>query len=534
MNQSTGPSLHRLRGDIVVLLSCVCAMLILDGLRHYVFFRDYAITFEGAYRLYLGQIPYRDFGTPVGPVSFLIPALFFQLFGPTWSAFHASQLFQNAVLLILIYGILRKLQVRPLVTWLSLASYTFFALVFLTHPWYNISGFMFLAVSAWLALGANGASAAWAGAMTGLCILAKQDFGVLSFGISAVLVAHRSLCPTALEPNSAPAHLLYPLPLKRTAGRLIVFGLTAAAMVTAFALLTDAQSFQYWFNYGQAPHQLRGLTTKDLLGNSFGTLGLITGAIGLWKNNLKLLLGSMLVTAASVTRTTSGLAFTHYYFVAFIPVIVDELFTLKIRLKPLLLVLIVYTSYRVMIRPANDLARVVESIAVRQPEHFFFDYRMLTAPTTPFSQDLPSFSPQTQAPQETIEALRALKIELESKGGRGRSTSAEDRVLNLTELTPVYPETLAVPPRHFPLWFHEKITVFPKEEEQLKKEVAGDRFDAILVQGTALPRLHRELLSILDQNTNYRKFCTVQNTPATATGPCRNGCDEYIHIYVKK
>ena len=35
------------------------------------------LSWEGAYRLYLGQIPYRDFGIPMGFGYWIIPAVFF-------------------------------------------------------------------------------------------------------------------------------------------------------------------------------------------------------------------------------------------------------------------------------------------------------------------------------------------------------------------------------------------------------------------------------------------------------------------------
>ena len=40
------------------------------------------LAWEGAYRVSIGQIPYKDFGSPVGYGFWLLPALFFKLFGP--------------------------------------------------------------------------------------------------------------------------------------------------------------------------------------------------------------------------------------------------------------------------------------------------------------------------------------------------------------------------------------------------------------------------------------------------------------------
>ncbi|MEO8712078.1 MAG: hypothetical protein ABI405_08160 [Parafilimonas sp.] len=36
------------------------------------------LSWEGAYRLYLGQIPYKDFGLPMGFTYWVVPAIFFK------------------------------------------------------------------------------------------------------------------------------------------------------------------------------------------------------------------------------------------------------------------------------------------------------------------------------------------------------------------------------------------------------------------------------------------------------------------------
>ena len=41
------------------------------------------LSWEGAYRLYLGQVPFKDFTLPLGYAFWLVPALFFTLFGPS-------------------------------------------------------------------------------------------------------------------------------------------------------------------------------------------------------------------------------------------------------------------------------------------------------------------------------------------------------------------------------------------------------------------------------------------------------------------
>src|SRR5688572_7807350 len=41
------------------------------------------LSWEGAYRLYEGQLPFRDFGLPMGFAYWVLPGLFFKIFGPS-------------------------------------------------------------------------------------------------------------------------------------------------------------------------------------------------------------------------------------------------------------------------------------------------------------------------------------------------------------------------------------------------------------------------------------------------------------------
>ena len=53
------------------------------------------LSWEGAYRLYKGQLPYRDFGMPVGYMYWVIPAIFFKIFGPQMITLVKAQVFIN-------------------------------------------------------------------------------------------------------------------------------------------------------------------------------------------------------------------------------------------------------------------------------------------------------------------------------------------------------------------------------------------------------------------------------------------------------
>jgi hypothetical protein len=50
------------------------------------FVLDQSIVFDGAWRLVQGQVPYRDFFMPFGPITFMLPALVFELCGVDFSS----------------------------------------------------------------------------------------------------------------------------------------------------------------------------------------------------------------------------------------------------------------------------------------------------------------------------------------------------------------------------------------------------------------------------------------------------------------
>lgn len=517
--------------DYAVIALCVLGTFLTFEIRDFVYFRDYSITFEGAYRLFLGQVPYRDFGTPVGPVSFVIPAIFFHLFESNWTVFLLSQQFQNACLLILIYAILCKIGTRPFIKRAALFSFSFFYLLLLTHPWYNSTSLLILLTATLCALSSDRSSVLAAGLLSGLAVLTKQDFGLLALLIAGFLVSVVSLGSDLEKILPGLVSLKDKTKRKAIAINLLLFVISAVAVIIIFMLATDAEQFKYWFYYGQRPSARRSI---KLLGAFLGILGCVTALIAVMRNNFRLLVASIFITAASVSGTTSGLGFTHYYFVAFLPIIIDECLRLKFRLNFLVLPLVLFTSACVMIKPAIDLYHVFESIAKGKPEHYFFNYRKISMPMTGFPAELRAFSPHTQAPQQTIDAISELKRIATEK----RATRVENldlKILNLTELTPIYAELGVVPPKGLPLWFHTKVSLFPRQIEQLNELLSGQEYDIILLQGTheGLTKPYKNFLSILNVNLSYTLVREIQDSPANATSLCKPDCQGGIFVFAK-
>ena len=94
---------------IIVLLACVPLFL------KFPFRVNIFLSWEGAYRLSLGQMPYRDFGIPMGYMYWVVPAAFFKIFGPHMLSLVKAQVFLNIVSGLAFSSILRSFRLDPVV-----------------------------------------------------------------------------------------------------------------------------------------------------------------------------------------------------------------------------------------------------------------------------------------------------------------------------------------------------------------------------------------------------------------------------------
>src|SRR6201995_5019047 len=122
---------------IIVIFACIPLLLSLPY-RVNIF-----LSWEGAYRMSNGQLPFRDFGTPLGGMYWVIPAIFFKLFGPKLITLVKAQVFINIVSGLAFRSILQSLSVnkgvRLAAVILFCLSYSFFNF----WPWYNHSVIVF-------------------------------------------------------------------------------------------------------------------------------------------------------------------------------------------------------------------------------------------------------------------------------------------------------------------------------------------------------------------------------------------------------
>ena len=95
------------------------------------------LSWEGAYRLSQGQIPFKDFGMPLGYMYWVVPAIFFKIFGTQMITLVKAQVLINILSGLAFRSILKSLSVQPGVRLLSVILYCISFSFFNFWPWYN-------------------------------------------------------------------------------------------------------------------------------------------------------------------------------------------------------------------------------------------------------------------------------------------------------------------------------------------------------------------------------------------------------------
>jgi hypothetical protein len=163
---------------------------------------DQSILFDGGYRVLTGQVPYRDFVLPFGPVALWLQALFFAVSEVTYSAYIASAAIVNAAAAIAAVVILRMLfPSTRLLPYLAGALTAFWFYPPFGTPWVDQTAFFFsLLAIGFLLAGVldggprkgsrSGLFLAMSGGLAFLAFMSKQNVGAFMVALyPALLVA---------------------------------------------------------------------------------------------------------------------------------------------------------------------------------------------------------------------------------------------------------------------------------------------------------------------------------------------------------
>lgn len=509
------------------------------------------LSWEGAYRMAEGQVPFRDFGMPVGYMYWVIPAIFFKLLGAQLITLVKAQAFINILAGLAFRSIFKSLNLDPAIRFLSVLvfclSYTFFNY----WPWYNHTvivyelialAFLFKYLTAARITARSYGWVALSGAFVFFAFFTKQDGGGLALMLCLALLAYHAWLTRKW--------LSLPLFL-------------GATLLTGLALILPigGSGFAYWFNHGQAPHSSR-ISITEILREFFTEstwikfylfliVLLVMNYFRQWKETLRnkefmlfLLLTLGILAEASIFQVTSYVPvdnniFFHSFAFAFILSLLADRLPLRFtNWKPLLLVTAavfiwwspVYWKYveRFVIRPGAEEYTYTTHGGYRYANVVNKNTFMVDLDTTavPLSQwrvpQLRSFH-KILLPGPTVDGIERLLSTALVKSGRAK------KVLNMTELTPLaaeLPFSLETGP-DYPLWFHKGVGMFEKETRMFTNRIAENYYDLVLYE--YIPYLNN-FNAFAVREALQKDYQLQDRFPA----PRNPSAQSWIEVYVRK
>ena len=496
------------------------------------------LSWEGAYRLSLGQIPYKDFGMPTGFVFWVIPALFFKLFGPYLVSLVKAQVLINIISGLSFRSILTTLGIDPGIRLASVLlfciSYSFFNF----WPWYNHTVIVWelVALSFLLKYLFYERPSPWllvvSSLFLALSFFTKQDGGGLAIMLSIALVLYHCL-------------------VRRQAKPLLWFSLSLAVALAVLILPFLPYDFGYWFNYGQPPHNSR-LSVRDVLSDVLGAsqwikfYGLLVILIifrqfqsykTFWFNEsemIHLLLTLGILVEAAIFQVTSytppdnNIFFHSFAFAYIVPRLQLQINFQRLNAAATLCLLImlwwsgVYWKYieRIVDR-ALPTAEHAAGDEVVSKETYIIDMDTTVSEANWTFSDQEVFK-KIYMPGPTAEGIeRVLQLDVVRN-------NPNPSVLNMTELTPLayaIPYELETGPTQ-PLWYHKGVGMFQREEDRFIRKIENKEYDLILYE--YIPFLNNfypfEVRDVLRQHYRQVDEFVAPRRPANVN----------IEVYVKE
>jgi hypothetical protein len=432
-------------------------VILFSYMRQDLFFCDYAIIWDAAYRMSEGQVIYKDFYTPTGPISFFLPYLSFKIFGYSYTALKIAQVVISISILfaykLLLDAVADNSRIKSVNYWIFLLLFV----LPLGFPWYNTTALMF---SLWAAVlvvkGQSYLNVIGAGFLLVLSILSKQDYGLMGLVVCLGLV-------WAKEFQFRFKTIAFNF--QRDLWKSLILITASIVPIALYALVS--QDFAQYFNFGS---QYDG--TASRLRNLFGTgtsyvffTSILIGLYVYYKQpTLLVALSILLLLSASVVRATSGLShISATFYVGGLLTIVYFLWkSIKNRKLLLLITLFVIPLCLFMLgKPIRNFVNLV-SVSSTNKNVLYFNFSKISAgslskktlsPVAPtyLNEDSVIFS---KLVAEKMTEIKNKKIPI---------------FLNASELTYLNYYVGVDAPKLLPLWFHENITFGKSDYSALEK-----------------------------------------------------------------
>jgi hypothetical protein len=457
------------------------------------------LAWEGAFRISQGEIPYRDFGSPVGYGFWLLPALFFKIFGPFVYTLLIVQAFINIVSGFAFRWLLKIFSIQSTTRFLPLLVYCLSYSMFNFWPWYN--HFVFVLE------------------LLGICLLSKEvllpssERSIFKIVLSSFFIALTFLTKQdtgGLAACIAIAILIFDFIYDKKIKTSLVF---IGGYLISLALLIAPflqYEFGYWFNVGQFPHNSR-VDKFDIINEFFGASAFIKlylvflvfiiiakfNLILSWRKEKAYFLFAIIVLLilgqASIVQVTSytpidGNIYFHAFAFAFIAFHfssqVDFSKVFNFTIIGLLICLwwsgVFWTRFlrervqKVLVdnsKPKNVISKRTYLIG---------NDSSATGGTNSRSKwivsSIPSFK-HIKIPEGTEEGIKKIFALPQSK-------QKGVKILNMSELTPLAYDMGYQLERgaQYPLWFHKGVAFFDREVNGFCEKVTRQEYDIILFE----------------------------------------------------
>lgn len=535
---------EKLLEGLIIIIFALFPLLITFPYRSYIY-----LSWEGAYRLSEGQIPFRDFGLPLGGMYWVMPAIFFKIFGSQIITLVKAQAFLNILSGFAVRSILKNLSVLPAVRVAGIFLYCISFSFQNFWPWYNhtVIVYAFIAVAfvlkfifnqdgkrrhVFLILGSL---------FTYFSFFTKQDGGGLIFLLCCSL-------------------LFYYCWLERRWLSLGIYIGGVCLLVGITVLVLNNYNFSYWFNYGQLPHNARisfSDLANDLLGDSIWLKFYLLSILFLlmaklrdrtWKDLIKdknymlsLLLTLGILCMAAILQVTSyipriGNMFFHTFAFVFILQQLISLLNINIQKGVLVSFLIGGITLWWSQLPWKYIERIFiekknEGVMALSPsgENLVGSHNFILREKDEdavqgnwVSSDLYSLR-KIKIPKPTLDGIKRLINSDIVKNGENL------KVLNMSELTFLaqeMPYSLEENPV-LPLWHHLGVGMFNKQLRMYEERIRNNYYDLVLFE--YIPDLNNFFpFTIRDVLRSY--YEQVDDFDAPRSGP-RPG---NIEVYIKR
>ncbi|MCA6078688.1 hypothetical protein [Fulvivirga sedimenti] len=452
------------------------------------------LAWEGAFRMSEGQVPFRDFGMPLGYGFWIIPALFFKIFGPFMSSLIKAQVLINLLSILALNLLWKNIGVSQVTRTIGTVIFCLTYVFIHFWPWYNHTVYVY----EWISLAFLVASfrsvgikkIIWAGlaGMFGfLSVFTKQDIGALGVFLAIAVIATDFYFSRDFKTG-----LVY-------LSSVVLFGLLLIWPLTEY-------EFGYWYNYGQDPHSTR-ISGMDYFDEIFSEVNLI------YRLYFIAMIGAMfcllsrtmsreksreyailfILTIGSLTQSIlAGVTsyvplnahfYFHTFFIVFVLQIIQD-FYVNLSRKYYLAMMIILVGFvwsqdawkyskRILQRTFPSAANTGD--VVNKHTYILKTDTVKSDRSDWITSGFASLK-QVTMPKETVEGFGWI---VEQYGD-----NASLRLLNMSELPQLYYELGITPDSgaDFPLWFHRNVSVFEREQLKLCSAIQNQEYDIVLFE----------------------------------------------------